>query len=217
MSISTEALAVWGVLAYLIGAIPSGYILVKFFLKKDVRQHGSGNIGATNVLRTGGKKLGFMTYVLDMIKILLPMVIFDFVMNPINDVPSDILLSAMMIVGSAGVLGHMYSCWLKFNGGKGVASFTALCACLFPYGALLGVVTFAIVVFATQIVSVASLIGLSIACGYVIVSVFPELHTPSHLMWAAKIFFIFIVILIFWRHKGNITRLFKGEESKIKL
>lgn len=217
MSISTEALAVWGVLAYLIGATPSGYILVKFFLKEDVRQHGSGNIGATNVLRTGGKKLGLLTYVLDMIKILIPMVIFDFVMNPISDMPSDILLSALMIIGSAGILGHMYSCWLKFNGGKGVASFAALCACLFPYGALLGVLTFAVVVFATRIVSVASLIGVSIACGYVIVSVFPELDTSSHLMWVAKIFFILIVILIFWRHKSNIARLFKGEENKIKL
>lgn len=217
MSISTEALAIWGILAYLIGAIPSGFILVKLFLKEDVRQHGSGNIGATNVLRAGGKKLGLLTYILDMIKILVPMVIFDFVMNPINDMPSDLLLSALIIIGSAGVLGHMYSCWLKFNGGKGVASFTALCAWLFPYGALLGVLTFAVFIFATRIVSVASLIGVSVACGYVILTAFPELDTHSHLMWVSKIFFIFIVILIFWRHKGNIARLLKGEESKIKL
>jgi glycerol-3-phosphate acyltransferase PlsY len=199
------------------GAIPTGYILVKLLLKEDVRQHGSGNIGATNVLRTGGKKLGVLTYILDMIKIVVPMVLFDLVMNPINDMQSDILLSVLMLIGSAGVFGHMYSCWLKFNGGKGVASFTALCAWLFPYGALLGVLTFAVFAFATRIVSVASLIGVGITSGYVILTAFPELDSPSPLMWVSKIFFIFIVILIFWRHKGNIARLLKGEERKIKL
>lgn len=217
MSISTEILIIWGILAYLMGAIPTGYILVKLLLKEDVRQHGSGNIGATNVLRTGGKKLGVLTYILDMIKIVVPMVLFDLVMNPINDMQSDILLSVLMLIGSAGVFGHMYSCWLKFNGGKGVASFTALCAWLFPYGALLGVLTFAVFAFATRIVSVASLIGVGITSGYVILTAFPELDSPSPLMWVSKIFFIFIVILIFWRHKGNIARLLKGEERKIKL
>lgn len=217
MTISTEILVIWGVLAYIIGAIPSGYLLVKLTLKEDVRKHGSGNIGATNVLRTGGKALGLLTYVLDMVKIILPMIAFDYFMNPINDLQSDILLSNLMLIGSAGVFGHMYSCWLKFNGGKGVASFTALCAWLFPYGAFLGVVSFVVFAFATRIVSVASLIGVSIASGYVMLNAFPELDTDSHLMWVSKIFFIVIVILIFWRHKSNIARLLKGEENKIRL
>lgn len=217
MSISTELLFLWLGIAYLMGSIPSGYILVKMFMKQDVRKHGSGNIGATNVMRTGGKALGLITYVLDMIKILMPMIAFDYIMNPINDLASDVLLGALMLVGSAGVFGHMYSCWLKFNGGKGVASFTALCAWLFPYGAVLGVLTFAVCAFATRIVSIASLIGVSVATGFVVITAFPELDMSSDLMWVSKIFFIFIVILIFWRHKDNIARLLKGEERKIKL
>lgn len=217
MSISMETFFIWGVFAYLIGAIPTGYILVKLFLKEDVRQQGSGNIGATNVLRTGGKKLGLLTYLLDIVKTLVPIILFDCIMNPINDMQADVLLSSLIIIGGLGVFGHMYSCWLKFSGGKGVASFTALCAWLFPYGALMGGVAFIIVVFATRTVSLSSLIGVSVASAYVIMTGFPALDMPSPFMWVPKTFFVFIVILIFWRHKNNVSRLLRGEENKIRL
>lgn len=207
----------WCILAYLIGSIPSGYLLVKLFLKQDVRKQGSGNIGATNVLRASGKKLAFATYVLDITKVWLPMLLFNYLMNPINDIPSDTLLSSLMIIGATSVFGHMYSCWLKFNGGKGVASFTGLCIWLFPYSAALGIFIFLIVAFSTKTVSIASLIGVITAGGYVATYVFPTLDLPSHLTLTSKIFFIFIILLIFWRHKDNIARLLKGEENKIKL
>lgn len=213
---SMNVLLIWCVIAYLIGSIPFGYILVKLFLKQDVRKQGSGNIGATNVLRTGGKKLALATYVLDITKVWIPMLLFNVIMNPINDMPTDILLSSLMVVGGMGVIGHMYSCWLKFNGGKGVASFTGFCAWLFPYGAIIGVFVFLIIAFSTKIVSIASLIGVIAAGLYVIFYVFPILDTPTHLMLASKIFFIFIIVLIFVRHKGNIARLMKGEENKVK-
>lgn len=214
---SSSILLAWCAIAYLIGSIPSGYLLVKLFLKQDVRKQGSGNIGATNVLRTGGKKLALTTYILDIIKIWLPMILFNFFMNPINDVPVDILLSSLMIIAGMGVIGHMYSCWLKFDGGKGVASFTGFCMWLFPYGAVIGLFVFLIIAFSTKIVSIASLIGVIAAGFYVAIYVFPTLDTPSQLMIISKIFFIFIILLIFWRHKGNIVRLLKGEENKIKL
>lgn len=144
------------------------------------------------------------------------MLLFNVIMNPINDMPSDILLSSLMIVGGTGVIGHMYSCWLKFNGGKGVASFTGFCAWLFPYSAIIGIFVFLIIAFSTKIVSIASLIGIIAAGIYVIFYVFPILDTPTQLMLVSKIFFIFIILLIFVRHKGNIARLMKGEENKVK-
>ena len=145
------------------------------------------------------------------------MILFNFFMNPINDMPVDILLSSLMIVGGMGIIGHMYSCWLKFDGGKGVASFTGFCAWLFPYGAIIGFFAFLVIAFSTKIVSTASLVGVFAAGFYVAIYVFPTLDTPSQLMLISKIFFIFIILLIFWRHKGNIERLLKGEETKIKL
>lgn len=213
---STSILLIWCVIAYLIGSIPSGYILVKLFLKQDVRKQGSGNIGATNVLRAGGKKLALATYILDITKVWIPMLLFSIIMNPINDMPADILLSSLMIVGGMGVMGHMYSCWLKFNGGKGVASFTGFCVWLFPYSAIIGVFVFLIIAFSTKIVSIASLIGVIAAGIYVTLYVFPMLDTPTELMLTSKIFFIFIIMLIFVRHKDNIARLVKGEENKVK-
>lgn len=213
---SPSILLAWCALAYVIGSIPSGYLLVKLCLKQDVRQKGSGNIGATNVLRTGGKKLALITYVLDIVKVWIPMIAFNFFMNPINDIPSDMLLSSLMIVGGMGVTGHMYSCWLNFDGGKGVASFTGFCLWLFPYSAVIGFFVFLIIAFSTKIVSIASLVGVIAASVYVVMYVFPTLDTPTHLMFISKIFFIFIILLIFWRHNGNIERLFKGKEPTIK-
>jgi glycerol-3-phosphate acyltransferase PlsY len=203
-------------MAYLFGSIPSGYILVKVFLKQDIRQQGSGNIGATNVLRTSGKKLALITYVLDIVKIWIPMFFFTLIMNPIQDLPSDILIGSLIIIGGVGVIGHMYSCWLRFNGGKGVASFMGFFMWLFPYGALIGMVVFLVAVFSTKIVSIASLMGIIAASVYVVIHVFPMLDAPTNLMWVSKIFFIFMIILIFWRHKDNIHRLIKGGENKIK-
>jgi glycerol-3-phosphate acyltransferase PlsY len=211
-----NTLLIWGVIAYVIGSIPFGYILVKLFQKQDIRKQGSGNIGATNVLRTGGKKLALATYLLDITKVWTPMMLFNLIMNPINDMPADTLLSSLMIVGGMGVMGHMYSCWLKFNGGKGVASFTGFCAWLFPYSAVIGIFVFLIIAFSTKIVSIASLVGVIAAGIYVACYVFPTLDAPTQLMLVSKIFFIIIVLLIFMRHKGNIARLMKGEEPKIK-
>lgn len=212
----TVEIIIWSLIAYLFGSIPSGYVLVKLFLKQDIRHQGSGNIGATNVLRTSGKKLAFITYILDIVKVWVPMGLFSFIMNPMQDIPADLLIANLMIIGAIGVFGHMYSCWLKFDGGKGVASFMGYVVWLFPYGSVIGGVVFLIVAFSTRIVSLASLMGIVAASAYIMIYVFPELNMPLTLIWVAKLFFICSVALIFWRHKGNILRLIKGEENKIK-
>jgi glycerol-3-phosphate acyltransferase PlsY len=214
---AVEALILWGLIAYFIGSVPSGYVLVRLFLKKDVRHHGSGNIGATNVLRIGNRKLALLTYILDVVKVWVPMFLFNLTMNPIKDLPSDVLVASLMIVGVMAVMGHMYSCWLRFDGGKGVATFMGYFVWLFPYGALVGGSVFLIVVFATKIVSLASLVAVLTAAIYVVIYIFPTLDMPMHLMWVSKSFFIVMIILIFFRHKDNIRRLIKGEENKLNV
>lgn len=209
-------LSIWCAVAYVCGAIPFGYVLVKFFLKQDVRQQGSGNIGATNVLRTGSRKLAAATLILDALKIWIPLMAFDLIANPMNDLPADTLLSAQMIIGAIGVIGHMYSCWLKFNGGKGIASLTGYVLWLFPYGGVIGFIAFFIVLFSTKVVSIGSLVGVAAAAGYVIICIFPTLDTPDSLVMFSKVAFVFMSLLIFWRHKSNILRLIRNEEKRIK-
>lgn len=216
---STSLMITWIIIAYIFGAIPSGYLLVKLLLKQDVRKQGSGNIGATNVLRTGGKKLGLLTYLLDVLKIWIPMFILYHTATPEHDISADTRTVLLMIIGSIGVIGHMYSVWLKFDGGKGVASFTAYMLFLSPYSAVIGLFVFALLVFATRIVSIASLCGVLVATlhAFFYASLPNTLDTHPNLSLIANILLGIIVLLIFWRHNGNIRRLLKGEEKKLKL
>ncbi len=215
---SIALLVLWIVFAYFCGSIPSGYLLVKIFLRQDVRKKGSGNIGATNVLRTGGGKLAFATYVLDIIKVLFPMIMLSFFASPQNDIPADTQMALLLIVGGFGVIGHMYSIWLKFDGGKGVASFSGYLLLLSPYSAVFGIIVFAVLTFSSRIVSVAALCGVLVAAVHAFIYHFQFSDGGiENLELAAKVQFIFIVLLIFWRHNGNIRRLMKGEEQKIKL
>ena len=105
--------------SYLIGSIPFGFILTKFFLKKDIRNIGSGNIGATNALRTGNKLLGYSTLVLDILKAVLPLLIIK------NYFTDYIFISSLSVF-----LGHIFPIWLKFKGGKGVAAYVGILFCL---------------------------------------------------------------------------------------
>lgn len=216
MDISWTFIIGWMCVAYLIGAIPSGYLLVKVFLKQDVRAKGSGNIGATNVLRVGNARLALLTYIFDVVKIWVPMLLFSKVANPLNDIPADIMLLYLTIVGACGVIGHMYSCWLKFQGGKGVASIAGYFLWLFPVAGVVGMICFFVIVFVTRIVSIASLI--SVAIGYVCVMVysFETLGFNLQLEGAAKIMLSLVVALVVWRHKDNIKRLIQGTENKLR-
>ncbi|HEY3929048.1 MAG TPA: glycerol-3-phosphate 1-O-acyltransferase PlsY [Candidatus Koribacter sp.] len=203
-----KTFAIIAVFAYLCGSIPFGYILVKLFLKKDVRQTGSGNIGATNVARTGAKGLAILTLLLDAVK---GFVAVMFSMLYVAHVAAPANVDRRIIPAFAGlfaILGHLYPVWLKFKGGKGVA--TALGVFLglapTPVGIVLGV--FALVVLFTRYISLGSILA---------AAAFPfavYLTSRDQLPRDAYILIALCSLLIIWRHRANIQRLFNGTENR---
>ena len=185
-----------GIISYLMGSIPFGLILTKLFLKKDIREIGSGNIGATNVLRSGNKIVGYTTLTLDILKAVMP-VIF------VKIYYTDFLYLASLSV----FLGHVFPIWLKFKGGKGVATYVGiLCAINIYFGIIFGLCWF--VIFGiTKFSSLSSLIAsISIPVYLIITSNFDEIF-----------FFIIMFVLIFFTHRENIKRLKNKEETKTKI
>ena len=185
-----------GLYSYLAGSIPFGLILAKIFLKQDIRQSGSGNIGATNVLRTGGKLLGLLTLILDGLKGYIAVLV---TMKYYQDY---IFLSALL-----AFLGHLFPIWLKFKGGKGVATYLGI---LFAFNILLPlvfIVSWLVIVFISKFSSLASLVSTLIV---LIVNIFLKGLDQS------VILFLFFV-LIMYSHKTNIGRLKAGTENKINL
>ena len=184
------------IISYLIGSIPFGFILTKFFLKKDIREIGSGNIGATNALRTGNKLLGYSTLLLDVLKAVIPILYVKI------NFPELIYISAL-----CAFLGHVFPIWLKFKGGKGVATYVGI---LFSLNIILGLVfgiCWLIIFFITKYSSLASLVGsLSIPLYVLILD-----RTENFL------FFGIMFILIFFTHRENIKRLKNKEETKTKI
>ena len=137
-----------GIISYLMGSIPFGFILTKTFLKKDIREIGSGNIGATNALRTGNKLIGYTTLILDIIKAVIP-VIYVKLNHP----------ELIYIASLCSFLGHVFPVWLKFKGGKGVATYVGI---LFAINIFLGVIfcgSWLIIFLLTRYSSLSSLVG----------------------------------------------------------
>lgn len=192
--------AVMLVLAYLVGAIPFGLIVGKVFYGADVRQHGSGNVGTTNVFRVLGKKAGVVVMVLDIMKgyvpALLAVLIFD--SQPWY----------VIFVAAAPVVGHMYSVFLKGSGGKGVATGAGVVLALYPLAFLICFATWIALILVTRYVSVASL---TVA---VLVPVLVILH---HDPLPYEIAGVLVGIIVWWAHRGNIRRLLKGTESRVTL
>lgn len=184
------------VLAYLIGSIPFGLILTKIFMQKDIRSIGSGNIGATNVLRTGNKLLAFFTLLLDAIKGVVAILLLS-IMLPFGAAP--------IAIGLFAILGHCFPVWLKFKGGKGVASALGVFLVAVPFSGLVACAVWGIVAGFFRISSLAALAAMAIVplATFLIYGASPAVVT------------IVIALLIFWRHKDNIQRLVKGEEPKI--
>ena len=185
-----------GVISYLAGSIPFGLILTKIFLNKDIREIGSGNIGATNALRTGNKLIGYSTLVLDILKAVIPVLYVKF------SSPEFIFISALL-----AFLGHVFPIWLRFKGGKGVAAYVGI---LFSISFTLGLVFGAcwlITFFISKFSSLASLIG--------------SLSIPIYVLFLDQkdnaIFFGIMFILIFFTHRENIKRLKNKEETKTKI
>tara|TARA_B100000945_G_C20072075_1_gene452952 strand:+ start:57 stop:632 length:576 start_codon:yes stop_codon:yes gene_type:complete len=183
------------IISYFLGSIPFGLLLTKFFLNKDIRTIGSGNIGATNVLRSGNKLLGYATLFFDLIKAVLPIIYVKF------NHAEFIYISSLSVF-----LGHVFPVWLKFKGGKGVATYVGILFSInLIYGIVFGIVWILIFLF-SKYSSLASLVGsLSIP---IYVFFFNENQT---------IFFIIMFVLIFYTHRENIKRLKNKEESKSKI
>ena len=196
-------------LAYLLGSIPFGYLLVRLFRNEDVREQGSGNIGATNVARSGGTKLGVVTLLLDIGKAFAAVVIAKHLAHGLS--PSgvyDVAVAAAVAV----VLGHVYPVWLGFRGGKGVASALGVFLVL-TWPSTVAILLVFVVVFAlTRYVSLASIVGLVTfpLFGFYFVAK----HTPITPM--VKFGFLFIPLLIILKHHGNIRRLMNGTESRFR-
>ena len=183
------------VISYLFGSIPFGVLLTKLFLKKDIRNIGSGNIGATNVLRSGNKLVGYSTLLLDILKAILPVIYVKF------NYPDFIYISSLSVF-----LGHVFPIWLKFNGGKGVATYVGI---LFSINLIYGLVfgfTWIIFFLFSKYSSLSSLFG--------------SLSIPIYLFIINGdkiVFFIIMLVLIIYTHRENIKRLKNKEENKTKI
>jgi glycerol-3-phosphate acyltransferase PlsY len=191
-------------IAYLLGSIPFGYILVRLFRREDVRQQGSGNIGATNVARSGGTKLGVVTLLLDIGKAVAAVVIAKHLAHGLA--PSAVY-DMQVAAAVAVVVGHVFPLWLGFRGGKGVASALGVFLVLTWPSSVGILLVFAVVFALTRYVSLASIVGLATfpLFGFYFVAQ----HTPM-----VKFGFLFIPLLIIVKHHGNIRRLLSGTESR---
>ena len=178
------------------GSIPFGYILTKIFLKKDIRDVGSGNIGATNALRTGNKLIGYTTLFFDIVKAIIPVVYIKF------NFPELLYIASLCVF-----LGHVFPIWLKFKGGKGVATYVGILFALNIYLGLIFIASWLITFVIFKFSSLASLVAsISIPLYLLILTQFDQV-----------IFFTIMFVLIFFTHKENIKRLKNKEETKTKI
>jgi glycerol-3-phosphate acyltransferase PlsY len=193
--------------AYLLGSIPSGYLLVRLFRHQDIRSVGSGNIGATNVLRSGGKSLGAATFLVDLLKgasavwlgaflavLLLPH-------TPVRNIEALAALSA--------VLGHMFPVWLGFRGGKGVATGFGVFLVVAPLAALSSFLVFALILAFSRYVSLASILG---AISFPIFAWFLVTGDRPPFFIGVQ---VAVAVLIIAKHHQNIRRLLAGTESRL--
>ena len=183
-------------ISYLFGSIPFGLLLTKFFLKKDIREIGSGNIGATNVLRAGNKILGYSTLVLDILKAVLPILYVKFFMNDY------LYISALSIF-----IGHVFPIWLKFKGGKGVASYLGILCCLDIFTALIFGIVWISIFILFKFSSLSSLLA------SLTIPIFQFFYNSN----SDYYFYFMMFILIFFTHRENIKRLRNNTESKSKI
>lgn len=190
--------------AYLLGSIPTGYLLVRFIRHEDVRATGSGNIGATNVARSGGKGLGIATLVLDALKGFVA-VAFAWHMAQRTGFPNGYNLEAM--AGLFAVLGHIFTVWLGFKGGKGVATALGVFLYLMPTATLFALVIFIIVFALTRFVSLASILAAGALAVLCVV-----MDTRRQIIVDAV--YIAIPLLVIVKHHANISRLLSRTEPK---
>ena len=183
-------------LSYLLGSIPFGFLLTKLFLNQDIRNIGSGNIGATNVLRTGNKLIGFSTLFLDILKAVIPIIFIKY------NFPNFIFISSLSVF-----LGHVFPVWLKFKGGKGVATYVGILFCINYILGFVFIISWFIIFLLSKYSSLSSLLASLIIPIYHFFLIDDKNH----------FFFIILFILIFYTHRENIKRLKNNTESKTKI
>ena len=183
-------------ISYLMGSVPFGFILTKFFLKQDIRNIGSGNIGATNALRTGNKLIGYSTLILDIAKAIIPIIYVK------NSYPDLIHLASL-----SAFLGHVFPIWLKFKGGKGVATYIGILFAINIVYGFIFITNWLFIFFLSKYSSLSSLIA--------------TLSIPVYLYVSGNAdgisFFLIIFVLIFYTHRENVKRLKNQEETKTKI
>jgi len=185
-----------GIISYLMGSIPFGFILTKIFLKKDIREIGSGNIGATNALRTGNKFIAYSTLIFDILKAVAPVIYVKIFFQ-------DFLYLAAL----CSFLGHVFPIWLKFKGGKGVATYVGILFAINVYFGIIFTISWFVTFFISKYSSLSSLVGTaSIPIYLLILTQFDQVT-----------FFTIMFVLIFFTHRENIKRLKNKEETKTKI
>ena len=178
------------------GSIPFGLILTKVFLKKDIRNVGSGNIGATNVLRTGNKLIGYFTLILDVIKAVIPVLYVKL------NFPELVYISSL-----SAFIGHVFPIWLKFKGGKGVATYVGILFSINYFFGIIFIVSWLIIFFISKYSSLGSILS----------SLFIPIFIFLNSSYENQYFFIIMFVLILYTHRENVKRLINKEESKTKI
>ena len=183
-------------LSYLMGSIPFGLLLTKLFLKKDIRKIGSGNIGATNALRTGNKFVGYGTLILDISKAVITVLYIKL------NYPEYIFISSVSVF-----LGHVFPFWIKFKGGKGIAVYVGVLFCINYQLGLFFIGVWFLIFLISKFSSLSSILA----------SLFVTIYNFLMLNGESYYFYIILFILIFYTHRENIKRLINNRETKTKI
>jgi glycerol-3-phosphate acyltransferase PlsY len=190
-------------LAYFIGAIPSSVWIGKKFYNLDVREHGSGNAGATNTFRVIGKKAGVIVLLLDILKAW-------FATTVLSSMADNQSIDYMLALGLVAVLGHVFPIYIGFRGGKGIASLLGVIIAIHPLASLYSIMVFITTLLISRFVSLSSILA---ACAFPVLIIVHFHSTHKSLI----IFSLMVAVLVIFTHKKNIERLFNKEESKVVL
>ena len=202
----------WGLMivgSYLLGSTPFGLLLARWFGGIDIRKHGSGNIGATNVGRVMGFRWFVAVFVLDGLKGLLPTGLAMLLAHRAEGTAA-VSMAGPVLVGLAAILGHMFPCWLGFRGGKGVATALGVVLMLAPLASVIAAVVFGVTFAIWRTVSISSILA---AVGFGVLQMFLlKPHPWTAELWPLGVFSLFVPGLIVFRHRANLVRLWRGEE-----
>jgi len=200
-------IAISVVLSYLIGSIPTGFLIGRA-RGIDLRQHGSGNIGATNAMRVLGKGLGVFVLIVDLLKGWISAYAIPIIVKKIlfPEIDQSAMAACSVFAGVGAVIGHTYTVWLGFNGGKGIATSAGVFLALTPVATLICLGIWLIIVVTTRLVSLGSIIAA------ILLPILVGVTARQRLILVVT---VIVSILVIWRHKSNISRLINGTESRI--